>query len=643
MREIVYQFFNPSEGINFFTTSVDERDELLDTNPNFDFLGSSFLSADPNNEDSSPVFSLFNESTGEYFYTISADERDELEQNGFVSQGEAFSASANETEGTTPIYRFQNIGTGVNVFTASEIERQSLTNDADFRDEGIAFYSISVVGERDTPPSEDPIVAVGTGSISGVVFSDRNRSGVRDSELVRGENPNLVFAIDVSGSTDFSFNGSPVGDINNDGFENTILDAQLAGLIGFNEQLQDLNDNVDIGIVVFGNRGVRLNLMPDSDVASILETEEIPSNFEFTATPNTDNNDNGVSDVEEILSSITSGGFEAGFGTNFEEALLASENSLNSSGTLSEAGNIVFLSDGEAFINTANESLINLSNNNVNISAFGVGTGSDLNSLRIIDPLAEVFTSTDEFLEIFDGVEDNSLSRLEPTMSGVRVYIDSNNNSVLDADEPVQITDADGAYEFANLMPGNYTVRQVLDGFEQTLPTGQYNIGLEDAEVEEDINFGTAPIARDNFTGANIQVQAFAPNLNTPITTPITSTVRNGVEFANLSDSAIADAEVPDIDINVGEARIVFTVNELADDGAIDVANFNGYRLLDVSQSIAPITNVRIDPDSTLGISDFRLNFNSDLIEVNFSGVNYQSGDNLILNVEFASDGILEI
>ena len=654
MREIVYQFSNSSGDINFFTTSADERDETLNTDPNFDFLGTSFLGADPANEASEPVFSLFNDSTGEYFYTLDAGERDELlEDDDYRDRGTAFSAFENSGEGTTPVYQFQNTDTGINIFTASASERQSLLDDSEFSDEGIAFHTVAVAGEGDTPPSEDPIAARGTGSISGIVFSDRNRSGVRDSELVQGENPDLVFVIDVSGSTSSRFGGTPVGNPNGDFSEDSILDAELAGLIGLNEQLQSqgLGDNVEISIVAFGSNGVQLNMLPDSETPSIegFETEAVPDGFALTATPNTDTDDDGISDVEEVLSSITGSAFGAGGGTDFEEALLATENTLDLIETSSEEGNVIFLSDGGAFIDSQNESLVNLNNADVNISAFGVGTGSDLDRLRVIDPLAQIFTSTDEFLAILgvaeseDGDDSISLSRFEPTRSGVQVYIDSNNNGTLDANEPTETTDANGAYEFVNLAPGDYTIRQVVGDLEQTLPAeGEYTIALEDDEAETNIDFGTAPIARDNFSGAEIQVQAFAPDLNTPITSPITATVRNGVEFDDLPARAIGDAEVLDVNINVGQERVIFEIDELAadDDGVFGSGfnSFNGYRLLDVSQSIAPITNVTIDPESTLGVSDFNVNFNSDLVEVDFSGVTYEAGDSLILDVEFAGD-----
>jgi len=651
MREIVYQFSNSGGGINFFTTSTDERDELLNTDPNFDFLGASFIGADPANEASQPVFGLLNESTGEYFYTLSADERDGLLNNDFSDRGTAFSAFESAEEGRVPIYQFQNTATDIDIFTASEAQRQSFANNENFSDEGIAFYGLPVAGAGDTPPSEDAIAAAGTGSISGLVFSDRNRSGFRDSELVQGENPDLIFTLDVSSSTNRRFSGTPVGDINGDGSEDTILDAELAGFIGLNEQLlaQGLGDSVDISIVVFGSSGVQVNMIPG--LTELVDPATDPDAFRFTARPNTDRDNDGVVDVEQILRSITSGAFGAGGGTNFGEGLLASENTLDSIGTSSEEGNVIFLSDGgDSSISDDDEALISLRNNNVNISAFGVGEGSNLRNLQVLDPLAQVFTSTDEFLQIFgvaegeDGEDSLSLSRLEPPRGGVQVYIDSNNNNSLDANEPVQTTDADGRYEFANLAPGDYVIRQVIDGFEQTLPTeGEYTIELEDDEAESDVNFGTAPIARDSFSGADIQVQAFSPDLNTPTTQPISSVVRRGVEFDNLPASAVGDAEVLDMNINVGQNVVIFTVDELAadDDGVFGFGSFNGYRLLDVSQSISPITNVTIDPASTLGVNDF--DFNSDLIEVDFSGVPYQAGNSLTLNIEFASDELIEV
>ncbi len=61
----------------------------------------------------------------------------------------------------------------------------------------------------------------------------------------------------------------------------------------------------------------------------------------------------------------------------------------------------------------------------------------------------------------------------EPGFEGWTVYLDLNNNDVLDVGEPTDVTDADGFYEFNPLLDGTYTVREVLQtGATQTYPGG---------------------------------------------------------------------------------------------------------------------------------------------------------------------------
>ncbi|MBE9257518.1 putative Ig domain-containing protein [Dolichospermum sp. LEGE 00246] len=66
-----------------------------------------------------------------------------------------------------------------------------------------------------------------------------------------------------------------------------------------------------------------------------------------------------------------------------------------------------------------------------------------------------------------NGVRDNS----EPTLSGWKVYLDSNNNNLLDTGEVSTTSDAQGAYTFNNLRPNTYAIAQVVqDGYKQTYP-----------------------------------------------------------------------------------------------------------------------------------------------------------------------------
>lgn len=81
---------------------------------------------------------------------------------------------------------------------------------------------------------------------------------------------NICIVIDVSGSTGQDFGGTPPGDINGDGREDTILDAELGSIIKVLEHIaasKDLtNEKVNIGLVTFSTnaayKGIFLPLDP---------------------------------------------------------------------------------------------------------------------------------------------------------------------------------------------------------------------------------------------------------------------------------------------------------------------------------------------------------------------------------------------
>ena len=354
-------------------------------------------------------------------------------------------------------------------------------------------------GEPATNPnSADPADPVDTtdptnlGTISGVKFDDLNGSTIRDSELVQGDNPDVVFVIDSSGSTDDAqFAGEiNVGDLNNDGRENDVIDAEIAGFTALNQQLidQGLGDSVDVGIVAFAANAAQLDLDPATD------------GVQLSTTPNVDNDGNGISDVVDALTPLRSDG-----DTNFEAALQDAEDTFESLGTEPGDGNLIFISDGfpEPDVVNYDDEVARLNDRGVNLSAFGAGEGSRQDRLQIIDPDARIFTSTDEILSVFDNLDSGtggsgevdgggSQSVLEPGIEGVNIYLDLNNNGELDTDEPVRVTDADGQYSFTDLEPGSYIVREVVPaGFTQTAPIdGQLTVDLVAGETVADQNFG---------------------------------------------------------------------------------------------------------------------------------------------------------
>ena len=384
--------------------------------------------------------------------------------------------------------------------------------DKDFND---LIVDVELNDSGNPPPQSD------NGTISGVKFNDRNNNGERDN-IVEGDNPDAVFVIDASYSAVFPFVGDALQDVNNDAEASTeaaaiflnnsnvteerrnilldaspnnpnILDAQLSAFIALNQQLetQGLGDDAEVGIVVFAQNAVPVDLDPSS------------AGLQLTTTPNADNNNNGTPDVEEVLRSITFDTFGVdSSGTDFEAALQEAENVFNSLGTEPDEGNLIFLSDGfpeeSGFYE---DEVARLNDLEVNITAFGVGEGASLEDLRNIDSGADIFTSIDEVIDIFGDLNSNgsgginggsSQNQLEPGVSGVSIYLDLNNNGTLDDNEPTQVTDDNGQYVFEGLAAGTYTVRELVpEGSTQTLPAdGQYTFELGEGEIVENIDFG---------------------------------------------------------------------------------------------------------------------------------------------------------
>lgn len=80
----------------------------------------------------------------------------------------------------------------------------------------------------------------------------------------------------------------------------------------------------------------------------------------------------------------------------------------------------------------------------------------------------------------------------EPALAGATVFVDMDDDGILDDGEPRFVTGANGRYEFRDLEEGSYTVRLVQPpAFEHTQPsTGAYRIDLDPSAVLSAFDFG---------------------------------------------------------------------------------------------------------------------------------------------------------
>jgi large repetitive protein len=128
------------------------------------------------------------------------------------------------------------------------------------------------------------------GTIQGAVFDDLNSNGLRDTKLVKGNNPAIVFAIDVSGSTIAPFYGTSRSKT-----VQTVLEAEIAAA-----ELM-----IDSVIAQGGGDKVKLAIIPHQVGAYIQDMDLTTPGIQIYTTANADSNGNGIADIREILHSYT--------------------------------------------------------------------------------------------------------------------------------------------------------------------------------------------------------------------------------------------------------------------------------------------------------------------------------------------------
>ena len=191
---------------------------------------------------------------------------------------------------------------------------------------------------------------------------------------------NIVYLVDISGSTSGTFEGALVGDLNGDGRSNTILDAEIASLIGLTGRIRGLG---------FSPADVTITVIPFNGSAD--PADPSAGGVVSAATFNL-----GTVGEEAVADHLR--GLDAGGRTNFADALRAANARLQGLDQGGERNFLYFLSDGngqgaiDAELATLNDVY------RAKITALGVGRNADLSRLKDIDNTggASLLTSPDQ-------------------------------------------------------------------------------------------------------------------------------------------------------------------------------------------------------------------------------------------------------
>lgn len=246
---------------------------------------------------------------------------------------------------------------------------------------GIQGVTVSLIGNYQSGASV--VLRTTTTDVNGI-YSFANLPAV-------GGLPDVLFVIDNSGSTKNIYSGTAVGDVNGDGISNTILDGELAAFRYLVDGLihDGFGATANVGMVVFGANATQID-MNGSGAGTILTLH--PDQIG-------DGSGNFLSGFfNSVVKSIKSNGGS----TNYDAALVKANAFFTTQGTLPTEGSLIFLSDG--FNNTGGSftsEVTSLSNKGIDLWSFGIGSGSSLTQLQLIDPAAIQLTTTDQLIATF--------------------------------------------------------------------------------------------------------------------------------------------------------------------------------------------------------------------------------------------------
>ena len=148
----------------------------------------------------------------------------------------------------------------------------------------------------------------------------------------------------------------------------------------------------------------------------------------------------------------------------------------------------------------------------------------------------------------------------ESGQTGWTIYLDANNNGLLDAGERSTTTAADGSYDFYDVTPGTYKIREVpVTGWNISAPAaGFFPLTIANGDLDTDMNFGNHDVVSPMVT-----VNPLVTKNNTPTLTGTVSDPSPGTGIASVV-------------VSVGGQMIAATVNGTTWSVAVPVALADG-------------------------------------------------------------------
>lgn len=142
----IYRFYSKKYRGHFFTMDEEEKDSLINSNPNWHYEGIAYYAFGEKGAGMATLHRFYSKKYKGHFFTIDENEKNQIIAGNpnWKYEGEAYYVYPTKTEGTVPVFRFWSKEYRHHFYTTSEEEKNDLiAHNPKWKYEGIAFYALS--------------------------------------------------------------------------------------------------------------------------------------------------------------------------------------------------------------------------------------------------------------------------------------------------------------------------------------------------------------------------------------------------------------------------------------------------------------------------------------------------------------------
>ena len=141
----IYRFYSKTFKGHFFTIDEEEKDNLINNDPNWRYEGIAYYAFGARAKGMVPLYRFYSKNYHGHFFTIDENEKDTIIRTNpdWKYEGVACYVYPVATEGTVPVHRFWNPTSRHHFFTTDEDEKNGLlTTNPNWEYEGAAFWAL---------------------------------------------------------------------------------------------------------------------------------------------------------------------------------------------------------------------------------------------------------------------------------------------------------------------------------------------------------------------------------------------------------------------------------------------------------------------------------------------------------------------